>query len=132
MKLLCKICKGSRLIRRYDTPRTPLERVVECQQADPQKVAALDHTFKTTDPFELSHRIDQQLERLYKLASRTDRTPRETPPLKQAQQNRGSTPDQKRGPVPHPNPSPWRDWMFSNKLQRRKQDIQQKMKQRFG
>lgn len=132
MKLQCKTRKGSRLIRRYDTARTPFERVVECQQADPQKVAALDHTFKTTDPFELSHRLDQQLERLYKFASRTDRTPRETPPLKQTRQDRRSTPDQKRRSVQHPNPSPWRNWTFSKKLQRQRQEMKQKMQQRFG
>ncbi len=132
MKLQCKIRKGSRLIRRYDTPRTPFERVVESQKGDPKKLAALDHTLKTTDPFELSGRIDQQLERLYKHASRVARTPRETPPLKPTRQDRGSTPDQKRGPVQHPNPSPWRNWTFSKKLQRKRQEIKQKMQQRFG
>ncbi len=132
MKLQCKIRKGSRLIRRYDTPRTPFERIVESRKGDRKKLAALAHTLKTTDPFELSGRIDQQLERLYKHASRVDRTPRETPPLKPTRQDRRSTPDQKRGPVSHPNPSPWRNWTFSKKLQRQRQEIKQKMQQRFG
>ncbi len=124
MKLQCKIRKGSRLIRHYDTARTPFERVVECQQADPQKVAVLEHTLKRTDPFELSGRIDQQLERLYKLASRADRAPRENPPLKQARHR----PE----PLPHTNPSPWRNWTFSKKLQRQRQDMKRKMKQPLG
>ncbi len=34
MKLQCKIRKGSRLIRRYDTPRTPFERVVESPERE--------------------------------------------------------------------------------------------------
>ncbi len=97
MKLRCKIRIGSRLIRRYDTPRTPFERVVESRKGDPKKLAALKHTLKTTDPFELSTRIDQQLQRIYKLASHADRAPRERPPLKQ---------------------TPWRNWTFSKKLQR--------------
>ena len=124
MKLQCKIRKGSRLIRRYDTARTPFERVVECQQADPQKMAVLEHTLKTTDPFELSGRIDKQLERLYKLASRADRAPREIPPLKQTLQR----PE----PVLHANPSPWRNWTFSKKLQRQQQNMKRKMKQQLG
>src|SRR3972149_6795610 len=41
MKLQCKIRKGSRLIRRYDTARTPFERVVEGQQADTRPLQTL-------------------------------------------------------------------------------------------
>jgi len=111
MKLRCKIRKGSRLIRRYDTPRTPFERVVESRKGDPKKLAALKHTLKTTDPFELSTRIDQQLERIYKLASHADRAPRERPPLKQ---------------------TPWRNWTFSKKLQRQQQDMKRQMREDFG
>ncbi len=111
MKLRCKIRKGSRLIRRYDTPRTPFERVVESRKGDPKKLAALKHTLKTTDPFELSTRIDQQLQRIYKLARHADRAPRERPPLKQ---------------------TPWRDWTFSKKLQRQQQDMKRQMREGFG
>ncbi len=110
MKLRCKIRKGSRLIRRYDTPRTPFERVVESRKGDPKKLAVLKHTLKTTDPFELSARIDQQLERIYKLASHADRAPRERPPLKQ---------------------TPWRNWTFSKKLQRQQQDMKRQMREDF-
>ena len=111
MKLQCKIRKGSRLIRRYDTPCTPFERVVESRKGDPKKLAALKHTLKTTDPFELSTRIDQQLQRIYKLASHADRAPRERPPLKQ---------------------TPWRNWTFSKKLQRQQQDMKRQMQEDFG
>ena len=111
MKLRCKIRIGSRLIRRYDTPRTPFERVVESRKGDPKKLAALKHTLKTTDPFELSTRIDQQLQWIYKLASHADRAPRERPPLKQ---------------------TPWRNWTFSKKLQRQQQDMKRQMRDDFG
>jgi hypothetical protein len=111
MKLECKIRKGSRLIRRYDRPRTPFERVVESRKGDPKKLKALTHTLKTTDPFELSSRINQQLEQLYKLASRADRVPRERPALQQ---------------------TPWRNWTFSKKLQRQQQDMKRQMRQNFG
>jgi len=59
MKLQCKIRQGSRLIRSYDTPRTLFERVVESRKGDRKKLAALAHTLKTTDLFELSGYIDQ-------------------------------------------------------------------------
>ncbi len=111
MKLQCKIRKGSRLIRRYDMPRSPLERVVESRKGDPKKLAALSHTLKTTDPFELCGRIDEQLQGLYKLASHSDRAPRERPPLKH---------------------TPWREWTFSKKLQGQQQEIKRQMSQKFG
>lgn len=129
MKLKTKIRKGSRLIRRYDAPRTPFERVLEYQGADPRKVAALNHTLKTTDPFELSCRIDQQLDRLYQLASRPDRVPRETPPLK-ARLNGDN--GQRPRSIPQRSPSPWRGWTFSKKLQRQQQDMRRQTRQKLG
>jgi hypothetical protein len=69
MKLKAKIRKGARLIRRYDAPRTPWQRVLSSPQADPQKVKALAALRKTLDPFALSLRIDQKLARLYALSS---------------------------------------------------------------
>lgn len=97
MKLQGKERRGSRLIRRYDTPRTPLERVRACPDADAQKVAALARLLATTDPFGLSQRIDQQLEQLWALATRAPRTPREVAP---------------RAPQPRVR-TPWRGGTFS-------------------
>jgi len=97
MKLVRKVRVGSRLIRRYATPQTPCERVRACPAVDPQKVAALERILTTTDPFALSQRIDRHLERLWALATRATRTPRETAP--QAPQPRART--------------PWRGWTFS-------------------
>ena len=73
MKLLSKVRKGSRLIRRYDQPQTPFERVCACPEADPEKVAALRRVLAQTDPFALSQRLDQQLDRRYR--GRTSRAP---------------------------------------------------------
>jgi hypothetical protein len=64
MKLVRKVRVGSRLIRRYDRPQTPFERVKACAEADPQTVAALERILATTDPFALSQRIDRHLARL--------------------------------------------------------------------
>jgi hypothetical protein len=102
MKLQGKERRGSRLIRRYDRPRTPFERVRACPDADSQKVAALVRLLATTDPFVLSQRIDQQLEQLWALATRAPRMPREVAP---------------RSPQPRAS-TPWRRWTFSPRAQR--------------
>jgi hypothetical protein len=101
MKLVRKVRQGSRLIRRYDPPQTPFERVQACPEADPRKVAALEQVRQTTDPFVLSQRIDQHLERLWALANRVTRVPRATP--------RAVT--------------PWRGWTFSPKVQHQKRVV---------
>ena len=118
MKLECKIRKGSRLIRRYDTPRTPFERVGAYPEADTKKVAVLRRTLKATNPFELSEKINGDLDRLYRLARRADRAPRETPPLRQKSKGK--------------NPSPWRDWTFSKKLKQQKQEMERQKRQDLG
>jgi hypothetical protein len=102
MKLVRKVRVGSRLIRRYDTPQTPFERVRACPEADPAKVAALQRVVETTDPFVLSQRVDQHLERLWALATRAPRTPREAAP---------------RPPQPRAT-TPWRGWTFSSRVRR--------------
>ncbi|GIW54322.1 MAG: hypothetical protein KatS3mg082_2373 [Nitrospiraceae bacterium] len=107
MKLVRKVRVGSRLIRRYDAPQTPFERVRACPEADPAKVAALEQVLKTTDPFVLSQRIDRHLEQLWALATRATRTPREAAPR-----------------LPQPRAStPWRGWTFSPRVQRQNQAL---------
>ena len=69
MKLLSKSRVGSKLKRRYDKPKTPLERVAACPQADPLKLAELKKLRDATDPFDLAKTIEQKLERLYQLAN---------------------------------------------------------------
>lgn len=104
MKLIRKVRVGSRLIRRYDPPQTPFERVQACGQANPIRLTALQRVLKTTDPFALSRRIDQHLERLWALATRVTRTPREAVP---------------RPPCPRAS-TPWRGWTFSRRVHNQK------------
>lgn len=134
MKLLTKVRKGSRLIRRYDSPRTPFQRVLACKETDPRRVEALKNALKATDPFELSQHIDQQLERLYHFASRGDGSPRETPPLKQPRLSvRTASKGQGHLITPQRSPSPWRGWTFSRKIKRQQQEMRiQCSRQPFG
>jgi len=69
VKLQSKERIGARVRRRYGAPRTPLERVCACPQADRAKVAALVALRDRVDPFALAARIDRKLQRVYALAS---------------------------------------------------------------
>ena len=69
MKLLEKTRIGSQLKRRYDRPRTALDRLLDCPQADPLKIAKLKNLRETIDPFALAQRIEQKLERIYFMAN---------------------------------------------------------------
>jgi hypothetical protein len=60
---------GARLRRVYDAPRTPLDRVRTCPEADAATVAALVRLRDRLDPFVLAARIDQKLARVYALAN---------------------------------------------------------------
>ena len=68
VKLVRKERVGARTRRRYDTPQTPLDRVRVCPEADPHKVAALVALRNRLDPFVVSTRLDQLLDRVYPLA----------------------------------------------------------------
>ena len=71
MKLLRKERRGSRLLRRYDAPQTPWERVQACADVDAAKVAALERRFRRTDPFVLAQHIGQHLDQVASLRSRS-------------------------------------------------------------
>jgi hypothetical protein len=70
VKLVKKVRVGSRVRRVYDAARTPFERVRECVQADPEKVAKLEELRKRLDPFQLSRIIERKPERISRLANR--------------------------------------------------------------
>jgi len=73
VKLQRKVRVGSRVKRLYDSPQTPLERVLACPEAEPEKCARLKLLRDRLDPFELSRRIDARIEALQTLASDTRR-----------------------------------------------------------
>ena len=73
VRLLRKVRRGARLTRVYDAPRTPLDRVAACPEANPAAVARLRRLVETTDPFELARTIEQKIAHIYTLAAR--RTP---------------------------------------------------------
>lgn len=69
VKLVAKHRVGARVRRRYEAPRTPLERLEGCAEADPVKLRALTELRARLDPFALAQQIDQGLARVYRLAN---------------------------------------------------------------
>jgi hypothetical protein len=70
VKLQSKVRKGARLTRRYDTPQTPLDRLLQAKCGDPQKIAALSKQRQVTDPFTLAATIQTKVEKIWDLANR--------------------------------------------------------------
>jgi hypothetical protein len=73
VKLKGKHRVGSKLIRRYEAPKTPWQRVLDSGLGDPQKIAALQQVRATLDPFTLSTTIEHKLETIWAMANRRHR-----------------------------------------------------------
>ena len=101
---------GARRRRRYDAPRTPLDRVQACPEADPVAVAGLVTLRDRLDPFLLAQAIDRKLERLVTLA-----TPARGPAAPPAPGVADSPVVRRRRPPP---PRHLKDFTFSNHLRR--------------
>jgi hypothetical protein len=69
VKLREKKRVGSRLVRRYDAARTPLDRVLACAAGDPKAAAPLEALRARLDPFALSASVDRQLDRIHAMAN---------------------------------------------------------------
>ncbi len=74
VKLIRTERKGSRKTRRYDEPRTPLDRLAKMPGADPRKVEQLLHLRSKLDPFALSRIIRRKLERIWAMRYTGKRT----------------------------------------------------------
>jgi len=68
VKLVRRTRVGSRLMRVYDQPQTPLDRFKVSQKGNSEQLSALFELRQQIDPFELSETIDRKLERIYNLA----------------------------------------------------------------
>jgi len=74
LKLKEKIRIGSKVVRRYEKAKTPLDRVLESGIYHRAKLKQLKQIRNSLDPFELSKIIDQKLDRIFTLASQRIRT----------------------------------------------------------
>jgi hypothetical protein len=69
VKLLRKERVGARVRRRYDAPRTPLDRVLACPELRPEVAAQLQRQRDRLDPFALARTIEERLARIFALAT---------------------------------------------------------------
>jgi hypothetical protein len=104
VKLLRKERVGARVRRRYDAPRTPLERVLAAAAVDRDRVAALCDLRDRLDPFVLARTIDQKLERILCAG--------ESPSSRRHRHHCGAsaprTPPRRRPAPEHPSAASWR------------------------
>lgn len=69
VKLIKKERIGSRLVRKYGTAQTPLDRALSSPEVSEEIKAALREQRATLDPFVLAAKIDAKLERIRSLAN---------------------------------------------------------------
>jgi hypothetical protein len=74
VKLIRTVRKGSRKVRRYDQPRTPLDRLADMPGANRQKVEQLLHLRSRLDPFTLAGIIRRKLDRIWSLRHTRSKT----------------------------------------------------------
>ena len=70
MRLVKKVRVGSKNRRRYDAPRTPLDRVIESGAGEPEKVAQLKALREKLDPFALAETIERKLTLIWNMRSK--------------------------------------------------------------
>jgi len=114
VKLVQKERVGARLRRRYDAPRTPLERVQACPEVDTAAVASWLALRDQLDPFALSLAIDRKIERLLTLAT-TPRARLAPPPASASEGPPTRVVRRRRPPPPRHLTTPF---TFGNKLRR--------------
>ena len=115
VKLVRKERVGARLRRRYDAPRTPLDRLQACPAADPATVAPWVALRDQLDPCTLSQAIDRKIERLVALATGPRTRPTPPPPGSGAAPTEERVVRRRRPPPPRHLQTPF---TFGNRLRR--------------
>ena len=69
MKLVAKTRHGAKVRKRFDTARTPYQRVLDSPQVSPQAKRALTRTYRELNPAELKRQIGSCQDRLIELAA---------------------------------------------------------------
>lgn len=71
LKLLQKKRINSKYKKKYETPRTPYQRIIESQHISKQNKKALENLHQTLDPFKLKQQINRQLKAIFRLVTVT-------------------------------------------------------------
>lgn len=74
VKLIEKKRLGSKIIKKYDAPQTPLARVLASPHVSPARKRQLKEQYQALNPFQLQKTISQKIKRILTLATHTNRT----------------------------------------------------------
>ena len=65
VKLISKKMVASKIIKRYDNPKTPYQRVLESKDVATVAKQKLKEQFKTLNPFQLRKKIEKKLKTIF-------------------------------------------------------------------
>ena len=71
VKLIKKVRTGSKVKKIYDAPKTPFQRLLDSGKGHPNAIKAFQNAAQQFNPFQLSQVIEQKLEAIYSMASKT-------------------------------------------------------------
>jgi hypothetical protein len=83
MKLKEKERFGGRVKRKYDTPKTPYQRLIKSGQISDEKKKELQIIYRSLNPAELKRKIEEKIHRLYTAYEKKKRTTEANPSKKQ-------------------------------------------------
>jgi len=83
MKLKEKERVGGRVKRKYDTPKTPYQRLLGSGQISDEEKRELEAIYRSLNPAELKRKIEEKTHRLYQLYEQKKRTTEANPSKKQ-------------------------------------------------
>ena len=69
MKILSKHRIGGRIIKKYDTPKTPLQRLLESTEGESDRIEALKKHYQVLDPIDLQLGLESKLKEFFTLLS---------------------------------------------------------------
>jgi hypothetical protein len=81
MKLVSKERIGGRVKRKYDTPKTPYQRLMEAGQISEQAKGQLSTAYLSLNPAKLKRSLDTKLDKLYQAYEKKGR-PEQAEPMK--------------------------------------------------
>ena len=67
MKIISKNRIGGRIIKRYDVPKTPFQRLLESSDKESEKIKTLEKRYSELDPIELQFGLEGKLKEFYSL-----------------------------------------------------------------
>jgi hypothetical protein len=70
VKLIEKKRVGSKIIKRYDKPKTPYQRLMEFDFVDPAIKRKLKEQFESLNPFELRKAMEIKIDKILKTVSK--------------------------------------------------------------